>query len=315
MNAFPALSVENLTRHFGSTRAVDGVSFTVESGRIAGFIGPNGAGKTTTMRILATLEVPTSGEAHICGFSVVDDPERVRQVVGFMPDHFGVYPYVACWEYLDFFARAYGLRGAERRDAVERTLAYTGIDSVADKPTRALSKGMRQRLSLGRALIHDPSVLILDEPAAGLDPRARIELRRLIRDLADRGKAILVSSHILTELSDIVDEVIVIEQGRLVAAGPMADIRQQLDRSCTIELVVAENPEGAVAWLQERLEVRHVERNGMKIQVVCAEGEEEVDEADVLVELVGAGFRVRRFGVRQETLEDLFLELTEGKLQ
>ena len=315
MNRFPALSVENLTRHFGSTRAVDGVTFTVESGRIAGFIGPNGAGKTTTMRILATLEVPTSGEAHICGFSTVDDPERVRQVVGFMPDHFGVYPYVACWEYLDFFARAYGLRGAERRDAVKRTLAYTGIDSVADKPTRALSKGMRQRLSLGRALIHDPSALILDEPAAGLDPRARIELRRLIRDLADRGKAILVSSHILTELSDIVDEVIVIEQGRLVAAGPMADIRQQLDRSCTIELVVAENPEGAVAWLQERLKVRHVEQNGMKIQVVCAETEEEVDEADVLVKLVGAGFRVRRFGVRQETLEDLFLELTEGKLQ
>jgi len=165
------IQLDNVTRSFGSTRAVDGVSFHVRAGEVFGFIGPNGAGKTTSMRILSTLDIPTSGEAWIDGFSVVDDPDRVRKRLGWMPDGFGAYPNVNCEEYLDFFARSYGLRGKDRRRALVNVMGFTQLDQLANKPVTGLSKGMKQRLCLGRALIHNPKVLILDEPAAGLDPR------------------------------------------------------------------------------------------------------------------------------------------------
>src|SRR5512137_1677229 len=165
----PMIELRRLHRYFGRTRAVDDVSFEVSSGTVFGYIGPNGAGKTTSMRILATLDLPTYGDALVDGFSVVNDPDRVRRRLGFMPDSFGTYPNVNCFEYLDFFARAYGLAGRERWHAVRRTMGFTGLDKLAEKPIRGLSKGMKQRLCLGRAMIHNPSVLILDEPAAGLD--------------------------------------------------------------------------------------------------------------------------------------------------
>ena len=166
----PAIELCDLHRHFGRLRAVDGVSFKAYPGQVMGFIGPNGAGKTTAMRILATLDVPTAGEAFINGYSVVDDPDKVRRIVGFMPDSFGKYANMDVVEYVDFFARAYGLSGDIRRDAVERVLVFTELRKLANKPIKTLSKGMSQRLALGRTLIHDPSVLVLDEPAAGLDP-------------------------------------------------------------------------------------------------------------------------------------------------
>ncbi len=182
----PMIAFRRLFRFFGSTRAVDDVSFEVHRGEVCGYIGPNGAGKTTSMRILATLDLPSAGDALIDGFSVVNDPERVRTRLGFMPDYFGTYRDVNCREYLDFFARAYGLIGKERSAAVHQTMGFTGLDTLAEKPISGLSKGMKQRLCLGRALVHDPSVLILDEPAAGLDPRARIELRDMIRRAGPR---------------------------------------------------------------------------------------------------------------------------------
>ena len=223
----PAIELCNLHRHFGRLRAVDGVSFKAYPGQVMGFIGPNGAGKTTAMRILATLDVPTAGEAFINGYSVVDDPDKVRRIVGFMPDSFGKYANMDVVEYVDFFARAYGLSGDIRRDAVERVLVFTELRKLANKPIKTLSKGMSQRLALGRTLVHDPSVLVLDEPAAGLDPRARIELRGLIHVLAtDLHKTVLISSHILTELGEICDSAAIIEAGRLLASGTMTEINQ-----------------------------------------------------------------------------------------
>ena len=201
------------------------MSFSVERGHVFGYIGPNGAGKTTSMRILATLDMPDDGDAMIDGFSVVNDPDRARLRLGFMPDYLVTYPNVNVHEYLDFFARSYRLRGKKRKDAVDRVMNFTGLDVLAEKPTDGLSKGMKQRLSLGRAMIHDPAVLVLDEPAAGLDPRARIELREMIRALAKQGKTVLISSHILTELAEMCDTVGIIERGQLLAVGTVEEIQ------------------------------------------------------------------------------------------
>ena len=203
--------IVNLKRYFGKTRAVDDISFEFTSGNVFGFVGPNGAGKTTTMRILATLDDPTEGNAYVNGVSLVDDPEKARRYVGFMPDTLPAHRDMTVHEYLDFFARAYDLRGAKRRTVVESIERFTNLEGIRDKFLLALSKGMKQRVSLARSIIHDPPVLILDEPAAGLDPRARVELRELLRVLADRGKAILISSHILTELAEICNGAVIIE--------------------------------------------------------------------------------------------------------
>ncbi len=310
----PVIHVSGLSRHFGDLRAVDDVTFAVAAGAVFGFIGPNGAGKTTTMRVLATLEQPTRGDAGICGFSVVSDPERARKRLGFMPDHFGVDHYLDCREYLDFFARAYGLVGRDRHRAVERTIAFTGLEPVADKLLPALSKGMRQRLCLGRALIHDPDALILDEPASGLDPRARIDLRQMIGELAADGKAILVSSHILTELSTVADEIGIIEKGRLIAAGSVAEIRQQVQQRRVIEVELSRSADRFQTWLESCSSVSHIEREGSVFRF-CDNDGESADGSQMLGQIVAAGFQVSRFGTCDHSLEDLFMELTKGEVQ
>ncbi len=226
-SSHPMIELHRLHRFFGATKAVEDISFSVERGQVYGYIGPNGAGKTTSMRILATLDLPTMGDAFIDGFSVINDPDRVRTRLGFMPDYFGTYADVNVYEYLDFFARSYGLVGRERHHSVKHTMAFTGLDVLQHKPTKGLSKGMKQRLCLGRAMIHDPAVLILDEPANGLDPRARIELREMIRRLAEAGKSVLVSSHILTELAEMCDRVGIIERGRMLATGSVEEIQRE----------------------------------------------------------------------------------------
>ncbi|WP_163786966.1 ABC transporter ATP-binding protein, partial [Myxococcus vastator] len=246
------LEVKGLRRDYGPLRAVDGVSFSLEAGSILGFIGPNGAGKSTTLRILATLDVPTSGEVLLDGHSLVDAPDRARPLIGYMPDRYGTYDDVTVFEFLDFFARAYGLKGAARRQRVESVMGFTGLTPLADRLTTALSKGMRQRVALGRTLLHDPSLLLLDEPADGLDPRARIELRELLRALADQGKAVIISSHILTELAEICDTCAIIEQGRLLATGKVADLLQQQEAGAAVtpELTVrlAVGDAGNAVW-------------------------------------------------------------------
>jgi ABC-2 type transport system ATP-binding protein len=308
------IELRGLHRFFGETRAVDDVSFAVGRGEVFGFIGPNGAGKTTSMRILATLDLPTIGDAFIDGFSVVNDPDRAQRRLGFMPDYFNTYPNVNVTEYLDFFARAYQLRGDQRRDSIARVMDFTGLDVLANKPINGLSKGMKQRLCLGRSLIHDPSVLILDEPAAGLDPRARIELREMIRALADDGKAILISSHILTELAEICDSVGIIECGRLVAVGSVDQIHQQGQPPQNIVQVrVLDGVDRLADWLTARDDIHDVHRENGGLRFLHSGSQEE--EAALLAELIRADFRVVAFAARQRTLEDVFMQVTEGAVQ
>ncbi|MCI0528265.1 MAG: ABC transporter ATP-binding protein, partial [Nitrospira sp.] len=203
---------------------MDDVSFSISSGQIVGFVGPNGAGKTTTMRILATLEEPTDGDAFLDGISVVEEPEKARTLVGYVPDTLPTHHDMSVHEYLDFFARAYGIKGEHRYQVLESIEEFTNLTGIREKLLHALSKGMKQRVSLARALLHDPPVLIMDEPAAGLDPRARVELRELLKVLSGQGKTILISSHILTELAEICSGAVIIEQGKILMAGTMSEL-------------------------------------------------------------------------------------------
>ena len=308
------IELQNVHRYFGDTRAVDNVSFEVNRGQVFGYIGPNGAGKTTSMRILATLDQPTAGDALVDGFSVINDPDRVRRRLGFMPDYFGTYANVNVREYLDFFARAYRIRGRKRDEAVERVMEFTGLDVLAEKPTNGLSKGMKQRLCLGQSLIHDPSVLVLDEPAAGLDPRARIQLREMIRALAVDGKTVLISSHILTELAEICDTVGIIERGQLLAIGSVDEIQQQSRQqhnAVSVSVLGELAPLGD--WLAKQSEVSQLTLDGDTATFVHT-GDREA-EADLLRSMIRAEFRVVAFGSRQRTLEDVFMQVTEGRVQ
>jgi ABC-2 type transport system ATP-binding protein len=302
-----------LHRVFDETHAVNDVSFEVYAGEVFGYIGPNGAGKTTSMRILATLDEPTSGDAFVDGFSVVEDPDRVRRRLGFMPDYFGTYQNVNVLEYLDFFARAYGLVGRERINAIGDVMEFTQLDTLAQKPIDGLSKGMKQRLCLGRTMIHNPSVLILDEPAAGLDPRARIELRDMISRLAAAGKAILISSHILTELAEISDRVAIIEQGRILAVGSVADISSGVQSRSTVRVRVLHDSEQLLGWLKRREDIADVQVDSELFTFTHA-GDRQ-SEAALLREMVQAEFAVIEFGVRHKSLEDVFLDVTEGRVQ
>lgn len=309
----PMIELYNLHRFFGRTRAVDNISFTVREGNVFGYIGPNGAGKTTSMRILATLDHPTYGDAYVDGFSVVDDPDRVRRRLGFMPDYFGAYSNVNVYEYLDFFARSYGLRGNERIQALRKTMGFTKLDGLADKPMSGLSKGMKQRLCLGRAMIHDPAVLVLDEPAAGLDPRARIQLREMIRELADNGTTILISSHILTELAEMCDTVGIIEQGQLLAMGSVEEIRGEAAEHATVHVRILEGMPRLQAWLNERDDVTQLTVEGLAARFDLQGNINE--QAKFLKELVQADFPVIAFGAKERSLEEVFMTITEGKVQ
>jgi ABC-2 type transport system ATP-binding protein len=312
------LQLDGLVRHFDGVHAVDEVSFSVDRGQVLGFIGPNGAGKTTTMRILATLDTPQRGDARIGGYSVLDDPEKVRRITGFMPDYAGVYANTTVTEYLDFFARAYNLRGAARRRAVENIIEFMGIGDLRDRLVESLSKGLKQRVALGRAIIHDPQLLILDEPAANLDPRARIEFRTLIRELAADGKTIVLSSHILTELAEICDIVTVIEKGKILATGTVRDILEGVRRRRILSVRLAGSDlagkyGGAERFLLEQPGVANVHEAGGRMQFEFGGGDD--DQVSLIGRLIAAGFPVLEFTAHSAGLEDLFIEITEGRVQ
>jgi ABC-2 type transport system ATP-binding protein len=311
--ATPQIELRRLHRVFEQTHAVNDVSFEVYAGEVFGYIGPNGAGKTTSMRILATLDEPSSGDALVDGFSVVDDPDRVRRRLGFMPDYFGTYQNVNVREYLDFFARAYGLTGRERLSAIDEVMEFTQLDTLSEKPIDGLSKGMKQRLCLGRTMIHNPSVLVLDEPAAGLDPRARIELRDMISQLAEAGKAILISSHILTELAEICDSVGILEQGRLLAVGSVAEISARVQVQSNVRVRVLHDVERLRGWLAERDDISEL-RADDDLTMFSFSGDRAA-EASLLRTMIEAGFSVVEFGAKHKSLEDVFLHVTEGRVQ
>jgi len=254
------VETRELTRRYGKTLALDHLNLEIPQGAIFGFIGPNGAGKTTTMRILTTLLAPTSGEAWVAGRSVLKAPLEVRKMVGFMPDFFGVYDNMKVWEYLDFFGRAYGVAPTRRSAMIGELLELVDLGPKRDDFVMDLSRGMKQRLSLARTMIHDPALLILDEPASGLDPRARIELRELLKEMRALGKTVMISSHILTELAEMCTHIAIIERGKLLASGDVQTILRSLQPHRTLEIRVLAGSERAEEQLRGRPDVLNVQR-------------------------------------------------------
>ncbi|MDQ7780276.1 MAG: ABC transporter ATP-binding protein, partial [Planctomycetota bacterium] len=275
------------------------------------FIGPNGAGKTTTIRIISTLLEPTEGQVTVAGIDVVQFPEDVRRLLGYMPDYFGVYENITVYEYLDFFGGLYGIRAARRRKVLDDVMELTDLGSLRDKLMGTLSKGMHQRVCLAKTLVHDPRVLVLDEPASGLDPRARIEFRVLLKELQSMGKTIFISSHILTELADVCTKVGIIEKGRMVACGPIDSIAGDLYSTHHMVLRVTGRQEEARALLSKRPEVLQAEVSGDKVRFNVTS----VDCVPAIVkELALADVAIMELKEEQRGLEDVFMRVTKGEV-
>lgn len=309
----PAIEVRNLHRHFGALKAVDGVTFTVDPGKVVGFVGANGAGKTTTMRIIATLDYPNRGLIKVAGIDVIQFPAEVRTRIGWMPDSFGTYDNMTVVEYLDFFARALGYRGQDRAERVRDVMDFTDLSPLADRLVNQLSKGMGQRLCLGRALIHDPEVLILDEPAAGLDPKARVELKHLIRILAEDGKTVFISSHILSELEEMCDSLLFINEGRIIHHGSAESLKQTTSGVTLVDVQVACDPEKLIEWAQlsPHVTLKDSRKFGARIEIDSILSD---DIAAVLRRMVQDGLPVIEFHREARKLEDAFIEII-GELE
>jgi ABC-2 type transport system ATP-binding protein len=307
-----AIETHGLTRKYGKLTAVEDLNLQVAGGALFGLIGPNGAGKTTTLRMLAGLLEPTSGEITINGRVANHDWRELRQQIGYMPDFFGVYEDMLVWEYLDFFARCYGLPKDRQRQVVDELLELVDLTEKRDSYVQTLSRGMRQRLCLAHALVHDPQVLLLDEPASGLDPRARVEMRELLRELGSMGKTILVSSHILTELGELCDSIGIIERGRLVASGPLDEISLQIHRDKRLRMKVLSDPTLAKKILSNQPGVGEVLDINSFLEVNF-HGDEEA-AASLLESLLQDGVRVSSFTEITSNLEDVFLKLTKGEV-
>ena len=308
------IRVEHVNHWFGSMQVLRDLSMHVPAGEIFGFIGPNGAGKTTTIRMMATLLEPDDGRVLVDGIDVVEAPAEVRKVLGFMPDAFGVYDRITVVEYLEFFAAAHGIGLGARQRTVEAVMELTDLGPLRDRLVQTMSKGMRQRLGIARMLLHDPKVLILDEPANGLDPRARIQMRDLIEELRGLGKTILLSSHILTELSDMCTSVAILEKGRLLAGGSVDAIGRTLKPERAVKLRVLAPPEDVEAILARGPEVLGVERDpDGSFKVQYRGGDEAL--ADLVDHCVAQRLRLLRVEPDQNDLERIFLEVTKGELQ
>jgi ABC-2 type transport system ATP-binding protein len=312
----PAVETRELTKKYGSFLALDRLTLSVERGQILGFVGPNGAGKTTTIKILVGLARPTSGSARVAGADCVTEARRLKRLVGYMPDTFGSYDNMRVSEYLDFFGAAFGIPRRQRGRRVGEVLDMAGAGSFGDLYVEALSHGMKQRVAIARTLLHDPEVLILDEPANGLDPQARIEMRQLLLDLADRGKTLLVTSHVLPELARVCQRVAIITRGRLRAFGTLDEISRQLSPTRPMELLLTDAEQVGRA---EELVRRHIEP-GAEVSASAAEAvvrfrtaRREEELAGLLGALVGAGLGVAQFREVQTDLEEAFMTVALKK--
>jgi ABC-2 type transport system ATP-binding protein len=304
------IKTQGLTKVYGELHAVNNLNLDLAEGDLFGFIGPNGSGKTTTMRILATLLQPTWGEASICGHSIYTHPKEIRHLIGYMPDFFGVYDDMTVIEYLEFFAAAYRIRGPKRRKVCEDALALVDLGYKRGAMVTSLSRGMTQRLGLARVLLHDPKVLLLDEPASGLDPRARIEIRGLLKELGKTGKTIMVSSHILPELADICNKVGIIERGELLVNANVADVMKQVRRRTLLKLAVVGDQQPAAKLLERSPLVEKVEVERSQMTVTLAENVADYSELATL--LIDAGHKLRLFKEDELNLETAFMALTKG---
>ncbi len=300
----------DFSKRYGKLLAVDRLNLKIEPGEMFGFIGPNGAGKSTTIRFLATLLKATAGEGRVHGFSVTRQPLEVRRCIGYMPDNFGVYDGMKVWEFLDFFAMAYRIPVSRRRRVVRDALEMLGLSVKRNDYVNGLSRGMKQRLCLAKTLLHDPPVLILDEPASGLDPLARIQVKALLKELRRKGKTILISSHILAELSDCCTSIGIIERGRLLMQGPIDEVYRRIQASRTVVIKFLEGMEAGLAVVRSLPQTRHVEVDGNCATVELVGDEHQV--ADLLERLVREGVRVYSFAQRDPTLEDVFMVVTRG---
>ena len=313
MDPTPAVQTLDLTRLYGDMVAVNQLNLTVNRADLFGFIGSNGAGKTTTLRILATFLAPSSGTARVLGHDVVKDADAVRHVIGYMPDFFGVYKDMEVTEYLDFFGACYRIPAKQREKTVNDVLELVGLTEKRGAIIGALSRGMQQRLGLARVLIHDPAVLLLDEPASGLDPRARIEMMAILQELQRLGKTIIISSHILSELQTLCNRVAIIEKGRLIYSGPVQGVRDQMAKGRVVWVKVSSDPTQATELLQARPEVAEVAVVDGSLKVTLAD--HDTDHSLVAEVLVRGGARLVELREDELGLEEVFLRVTRGETQ
>lgn len=311
------ITLSGFGKDYGDFTAVKSLDLHIARGETFGFIGPNGAGKSTTIRFLATLLRPTRGRGEVAGCDVVGDPIGVRRAIGYMPDNFGVYDGMRVWEFLDFFAVAYRIGRTQRKQIIANVLELLDLMHKRDDFVNGLSRGMKQRLCLAKTLVHDPPVLILDEPASGLDPRARVEVKALLKELRRMGKTILISSHILTELADCCTSIGIIERGQLLMHGPIDQVHRQMRRNRIVEIEFISGAEAGLSILRSQASLRGLDLKPTSSdqlgQGVVAELETDDEGLAQLMEtLVRQGVRMRKFNDKEPTLEDIFMTVTKG---
>ena len=304
------IELNDFGKDYGEFTAVDSITMKIEAGELFGFIGPNGAGKSTSIRFLATLLKSTRGDGSVNGFSVNKNPMDVRRSIGYMPDDFGVYDGMKVWEFLDFFAVAYKIGRTQRKQVIGDVLELLDLTHKRDDYVNGLSRGMKQRLCLAKTLVHDPPVLILDEPTSGLDPRARIDVKALLKELKRMGKTILISSHILSELADCCSSIGIIERGQLLMHGPIESVYRKIRRNRIVEVRFIENQELGVSILRSDPTMRGIDIDGDR-----ATAEFETDDAGLsalMERVVHAGVKMKSFQDKDPTLEDVFMLVTKG---
>ncbi|HJT31417.1 MAG TPA: ABC transporter ATP-binding protein [Pirellulales bacterium] len=304
------IELKDFCKNYGDFTAVDHLNLKIEAGEMFGFIGPNGAGKSTTIRFLATLLKASHGEGTVNGHSVTRRPLDVRRSVGYMPDNFGVYDGMKVWEFLDFFAVAYQIPRSKRKQVIGDVLELLDLTHKRDDYVNGLSRGMKQRLCLAKTLVHDPPVLILDEPSSGLDPRARLEVKALLKELRRMGKTILISSHILTELADCCTSIGIIERGQLLMHGPMEEVYRRIKRNRILEIRVLDKFDVALSMVRSLPEALDVQVDNHKITAELAAEDHQV--AALLERMVAGGVRMHSFAEKDPTLEDVFMLVTKG---